>query len=54
MTDSQIASLEGPIPDDPFIMAGAMDLAAAGYVGEEWFFSGTASGYSLAGERGEC
>jgi hypothetical protein len=43
--------LEGPVPGDPFLIVGAIDLAAAGYEGEEWFLSGTASGYSLAGEQ---
>jgi len=50
MTD---AKLEGPIPGDAFLMSGALDLGAAGYVGEEWFLAGTASAYSLAGERSE-
>lgn len=50
MTDSQ---LEGPIPGDPFLMVGALDLKAAGYVGEEWFLRGTANSYRLAGERSE-
>jgi hypothetical protein len=50
MSDSQ---LEGPIPGDPFFMGGALDLAAAGYVREEWFLSGTACGYTLAGSRSE-
>ncbi len=48
MTDS---TFEGPIPGDPFAMLGSLDLEAAGYVGDEWFLSGTARSYSLAGER---
>jgi hypothetical protein len=44
--------VEGPIPGEPFLIAGG-DPAAAGYVREEWFLSGTASGYALRGERGE-
>jgi hypothetical protein len=47
------SKLEGPIPGDPFLMVGAWDLAAAGYVREEWFVSGSASSYALEGERGE-
>jgi hypothetical protein len=46
------ARLEGPIPGDPFLVAGG-DPAAAGYVREEWFLTGTASAYALRGERGE-
>ena len=46
------ARLEGPVPGDPFLIAGG-DPAAAGYLREEWFLTGTASGYSLRGERGE-
>ena len=46
-----LSRLEGPIPGDPFLMAGALDRGASGYLGEEWFLSGTASGYALAGER---
>jgi hypothetical protein len=43
--------LEGPVPGDPFLIAGG-DPAAAGYLREEWFLSGTASGYEPRGERG--
>jgi len=43
--------LEGPIPGNPFLMVGAIDLAADGYVGEEWFLSGEAHAYELEGER---
>lgn len=46
------ARLEGPVPGDPFVVAAGV-ASAAGYVREEWFLSGTASGYSLRGERGE-
>ena len=45
--------LDGPVPGDPFLMVGALDLQAAGYVGEEWFLSSTAASYTLAGERSE-
>jgi hypothetical protein len=44
--------LEGPVPGDPFVIAGG-DPAAAGYVREEWFLTGAASSYSLRGERSE-
>jgi hypothetical protein len=43
--------LEGPLPGDPFLIAGG-DPAAAGYLREEWFLAGAASGYELRGERG--
>jgi hypothetical protein len=46
------AGLEGPIPGDPFLIAGG-DVAAAGYVREEWFLSGSACSYVLRGTRGE-
>lgn len=46
------ARLEGPVPGDPFLVAGG-DPAAAGYLCEEWFLAGNASGYSLRGERSE-
>ena len=55
MTDSR-AIVEGPVPGDPFFVGSGIQLDAAGYVGEEWFLSGTACGYSLTGaqdERGE-
>lgn len=45
--------LEGPVPGDPFVVVGAMDMAAVGYVGEEWFLSGTAGSYELDGPRGD-
>ncbi len=47
MTDTH---LEGPIAGDPFFMASDQALEAAGYLREEWFLSGTASSYTLAGE----
>jgi Alpha/beta hydrolase domain len=47
-----LARLEGPIPGDPFLIAGG-DPAAAGYLREEWFLTGTASGYALRGERSD-
>jgi hypothetical protein len=43
---------EGPIPGDPFLLAGG-DHAAAGYLREEWFLSGDAASYALRGERSE-
>jgi hypothetical protein len=46
------ASLEGPVPGDPFLIGGG-DPAAAGYVREEWFLTGAACGYALSGARGE-
>lgn len=46
------ARLEGPVPGDPFLIAGG-DPAAAGYVREEWFLSGAATSYAPRGERGE-
>jgi len=44
--------LEGPVPGDPFLIAGG-DPAAAGYRREEWFLEGSACGYALRGERGD-
>jgi len=44
--------LEGPLPGDPFLMTGRVDPGASGYVREEWFLSGSASGYVLGSERG--
>jgi len=46
------ARLEGPVPGDPFLIAGG-DPAASGYLREEWLLTGTASSYALRGERGE-
>jgi len=51
MTDTHDRHLEGPIPGDPFAVLGALDLDAAGYVGEEWFLSSTATSFAVAGER---
>lgn len=48
MADPQLTGL---IPGDPFLMLGTLDLAAVGYLGEEWFLAGTASAYSLPGDR---
>src|SRR5262245_14152927 len=48
-----VAKLDGPLPGNPFLPAGTPDLGSTGYVQEEWFFSGTASGYALRGELGE-
>ena len=45
--------LEGPILGDPFAMLAALDLDAAGYIGEEWFISGNAHAYTLEGELGD-
>jgi hypothetical protein len=50
MSDASLR-LEGPVPGDPFLIAGG-DPAAAGYVREEWFLTGTAASYALRGERG--
>jgi hypothetical protein len=47
------AKLYGPLPGDAFLPMSAPDLGAAGYVQEEWFVSGTASSYTLRGERTE-
>jgi hypothetical protein len=44
--------IQGPIPGDPFVVAGG-DPSAAGYLREEWFLSGDACSYALRGERGE-
>jgi alpha/beta hydrolase family protein len=46
------ARLEGPLPGDPFLIAGDLDLRSVGYVREEWFLESTASAYTLNGERG--
>jgi hypothetical protein len=48
-----VRKLEGPVPGDPFLVSGSVDLDAAGYVGEEWFLTSSARSYSLAGERSE-
>ena len=44
---------EGPIEGQPFLMLGAFDLAASGYVGEEWFASGAAGSYRQVGEMSD-
>ena len=41
---------EGPIPGEPFLIAGG-DPGAAGYLREEWFLTGSACSYA---PRGEC
>lgn len=46
------ARFEGPIPGDPFLVAGG-DPAAGGYLREEWFLAGDASRYELRGARGD-
>jgi hypothetical protein len=46
------AHLDGPVPGDPFLTIGDLDLRTAGYVRQEWFLEGTASSYRLEGERG--
>jgi hypothetical protein len=43
---------EGPLPGNPFLTIGDLDLRTAGYVREEWFLGGTAHAYTLRGERG--
>jgi hypothetical protein len=43
---------EGPLPSDPFLTIGDLDLRATGYVREEWFLCGTAHAYTLNGARG--
>lgn len=48
----QPLELEGPLSGDAFLMLGKVDLEAAGYVSEEWFFSSTATSYELEGEAG--
>ena len=49
---STAARLEGPVPGDPFLVVGNLNLDAAGYVREEWFLEGQAQAYTLRGERG--
>jgi hypothetical protein len=46
-TLSRVTKLDGPAP----MPAGAYDLAALGYVEEEFLLEGNASSYTLAGER---
>ncbi len=50
---SVIATVQGPIAGAPVIMLGQYNLAALGYVLEEYFLSGIATSYELAGERGD-
>jgi len=45
--------LEGPIEGEPFALLGRLDLAAAGYVGEEFFLSGNARSYAQVGDPTE-
>jgi len=45
------ARLHGPVPGDPFLVVGSLDLSTHGYVREEWFLEGTANAYGLDGER---
>jgi Alpha/beta hydrolase domain len=46
------ARLEGPLPGDPFLMIGDLDLRSLGYVRQEWFLEGSAIAYTLRGARG--
>jgi hypothetical protein len=45
---AQVSSptIEGPIPGAPFIQSTAFDLTPLGYMGAEYFISGTASAYT--------
>ncbi len=47
------AALQGPIAGAPVIMLGQYNLAALGYLLEEYFLTGTATSYELAGTRGD-
>ena len=47
------ARLEGPLPGDPFLTVGDLDLRTAGYVRQEWFLEGTANAYTTSHERRE-
>ena len=51
MTESTNRTLDGPVPGDPFAILAALDLEGVGYLGEEWFLSGTAASYALDRER---
>jgi hypothetical protein len=42
-----VPKLEGPISGNPFSVLGSFDLAAAGYVGAEWFVTGEAGSYAM-------
>jgi hypothetical protein len=46
------ARLEGPVPGNPSVLIGDLDLRTAGYVRQEWFLEGTASAYGMRGQRG--
>ncbi len=46
-------TLQGPLTGTASIGLGQYDLGSLGYVLEEYFFSGHAISYSLAGERGD-
>jgi len=41
-----------PAPGKPALLLGAFDIASVGYVAEEFFISGSASGYAPAAELG--
>jgi hypothetical protein len=41
-----------PVPGKPLLLLGAFDIAAVGYVAEEFFVSGTASSYAPTAELG--
>ena len=43
--------VRGPLPGPVPMPAGAYDLAALGYVEEEFLLEGTAESYTLVGER---
>src|SRR5579864_2684327 len=45
------AALQGPIAGAPVLQLGQYNLGALGYVVEEFFLTGTAASYELAGER---
>ena len=47
-----MTTLKGPIAGQAVIQLGQYNLGALGYVLEEYFISGTASSFRLAGERG--
>ena len=45
---------EGPVPGKPFLMLPGADPADAGYQREEWFVSGSASGYEWEDEGSQA
>ena len=45
------ARVHGPLPGEPFLPVGALELGSAGYVREEWFLEGSAHAYALSGAR---